>query len=132
MTDEYGEYMHPNVPLNNMYTVQPEKDGNDPNGLSTFALFVGQRFILGMDPIEITSPYQVIAGDANCSGSFTTLDLFLLQQIIIGTNNELNDCPSWVFVKSDADMPIDFNSYNVFPYESTETMMVTELSLIHI
>lgn len=130
MTDENGDYMHPDIPMNEMYEISPQRDFNDANGLSTFALFVGQRFILGMDPIEITSPYQIIAGDANCNGSFTTLDLFLIQQIIIGTNNEFNDCPAWVFVKEGQSMPTDFNAYNVFPYENSETMMITEDALV--
>ncbi len=124
MTDENGYYMEPNIPTGDMYTIEPERDFNDENGLSTYALFVGQRFILGMDPVEIVSPYQVIAGDANCSESFTTLDLFILQQLIIGTNDNLDFCPSWVFVSETGSMPIDFDSYNVFPYFNHDTMMV--------
>ena len=126
MTDENGYYMEPNVPIGELYMVEPARDFNDENGLSTYALFVGQRFILGMDPIEIISPYQVIAGDANCSGSFTTLDLFILQQLIIGTNDNLDFCPSWVFVNDNNDMPADFNSYNVFPYNNFDELMVMD------
>jgi len=127
VTDSSGYYSTAGMPMGDMYTVNPEKDYNDFNGLSTYALFVGQRFILGMDPVEITSPYQIIAGDANCSNSFTTFDLFILQQLIIGTNDELNDCPSWVFVSEDNNsMPDDFDAYNVFPYGDTDSMMLMQ------
>jgi len=124
LTDEDGYYMEPSIPTGDMYTIEPERDFNDENGLSTYALFVGQRFILGMDPVEIVSPYQVIAGDANCSESFTTLDLFILQQLIIGTNDNLDFCPSWVFVNDNSTMPTDFDAYNVFPYLNYDNMMV--------
>ncbi len=126
MTDANGEYMNPDVPSHEEYVIQPFKDINDENGLSTYALFVGQQFILGMNPEEISSPYQIIAGDANCSNSFTTLDLFIIQQLIIGTNDALNDCPSWVFVAEGSAMPSNYDAYNVFPYSNCDTMMLTQ------
>ncbi len=124
MTDSDGYFMEPDLPMGEMYSVLPERDFNDQNGLSSYALFVGQRFILGLDPIEIVSPYQVIAGDANCSNSFTTIDLFILQQLIIGTAEGLDFCPSWTFVQENDQMPADFDAYNVFPYNSSDQVMV--------
>jgi len=124
MTDEQGRYVMPDLPAGEEYVVHPAKDVNPANGLSTFALFVGQQFILGMEPPEIVSPYQVIAGDANCSDAFTTLDLFLIQQVIIGTTDKFADCPSWVFVRAGQSMPSPFDAYNVFPYADSDTLMV--------
>ena len=124
MTDDDGYYMLPEIPLGEMYDIKPYKSTTPDNGLSTYALFAGQRFILGYDPLEIESPYQIIAGDANCNGSFTTLDLFIIQQIIIGITDGFNDCPSWVFVSTNSTMPNDFDAYNVFPYKDKESMMI--------
>jgi hypothetical protein len=124
MTDENGVYTLPNLPVGNMYTFLPEKAHEPANGLSTYALFIGQRFILGLAPQQITSPYQIIAGDANCSGSFTTLDLFIIQQLIIGATDDFDQCASWVFVSDGAEMPGDFDTQNVFPYPSATSMMV--------
>ncbi len=129
MTDLNGYYNMPDVLFGEEYMITPEKDTLDENGLSTFALFIGQRFILGMEPVEIYSPYQIIAGDANCNGAFTTLDLFIIQQLIIGTATEFADCASWVFVSSAYDMPEDFNSYNVFPYTNCDTMTINSDTL---
>ncbi len=123
MTDQLGHYMLPGLPLNEEYILRAEKDTLHANGLSTYALFIGQRFILGLDPPQIYSPYQVIAGDANCNDAFTTLDLFLIQQLIIGARDRFLNCPSWVFVAA-GDMPDDFNAYNVFPYSNSDTMML--------
>ncbi len=124
LTDENGYYEEIDLPRGQMYAVVPERDFNDQNGLSSYALFVGQRFILGMDPIEIVSPYQIIAGDANCSNSFTTIDLFILQQLIIGATDGLAFCPSWTFVQESNQMPDDFDAYNVFPYNNADQVMV--------
>ncbi len=124
MTDQTGHYMLPDLPLNEEYILEAQKDTLHANGLSTYALFIGQRFILGLDPPQIYSPYQVIAGDANCNDAFTTLDLFLIQQLIIGARDRFLNCPSWVFVASDGNMPDDFNAYNVFPYRNRDTMML--------
>jgi PKD repeat protein len=128
LTDDNGTYMFPDLPTGEEYTVTAAKNTDPANGLSTFALFIGQRFLLGMEPPQITSPYQVIAADANCSGSFTVLDLFMIQQNIIGVTEGFGDCPSWVFVAQSGMelMPEEFNAYNVFPYETQETMMVMQ------
>ncbi|MEZ5041481.1 MAG: T9SS type A sorting domain-containing protein [Saprospiraceae bacterium] len=125
MTDEHGYFMLPDLEMGEQYTISAAKNDDPVNGLSTFALFIGQRFILGMDPPQISSPYQIIAGDANCNGAFTTLDLFIIQQLIIGTTNGFNNCPSWVFVSTENQMPGDFDAYNVFPYNDHYEMMVT-------
>ncbi len=122
MTDEEGHYELPEMLMETAYTIQPSKDAQPENGLSTYALFAGQRFILGMEPEEIVSPYQIIAGDANCDGKFSSLDLFLIQRLIIGTSNSFGNCPSWVFVRAGDYMPIEFNTTNVFPYTSVDTM----------
>ncbi|MEM1214817.1 MAG: PKD domain-containing protein [Bacteroidota bacterium] len=126
MTTQTGGYHMPDLMPGMEYTVSANKDLNPGNGLSTYALFIGQRFLLGMNPPQITSPYQVIAGDANCNDAFTTLDLFLIQRLIIGAADEFNSCPSWVFVADDSDMPTDFDAYNVFPYSNTNSMMLMQ------
>ena len=123
-TIENGYYMVPDVSLGDTIMVKPSLDLDHDNGLSTFGLFIGQRYILGMKPPQITSPYQVIAGDANCNGAFTTLDLFLIQQLIIRNTDRFRDCPSWVFVSSKNDMPDPFNAYNVFPYQDFDRVEI--------
>lgn len=124
LTDGGGAFSFPELELLKTYTVQPRKDNFPFNGLSTYALFIGQRFILGMEPEQIYSPYQIISGDANCNGSFTTLDLFIIQQLIVGTNDQFNYCPSWVFVSEDQTLPVDFDAYNVFPYSDKQELIL--------
>lgn len=123
-TDADGYFLLSDLELGKSYTVRPAKDKNPFNGLSTYALFLGQRFILGMEPEQIASPFQIIAGDADCNGSFSTIDLFIIQQLIIGTTDDFFYCPSWVFVSGTQDLPDDFDAYNVFPYDDFQIMNI--------
>ncbi|MCB0630812.1 MAG: PKD domain-containing protein [Lewinella sp.] len=125
-TDDNGYFTLPDLELGKSYTVRPSKDNNPFNGLSTYALFIGQRFILGMEPEQISSPFQIIAGDADCNGSFSTIDLFIIQQLIIGTTDDFFYCPSWVFVSGTQDLPDDFTAYNVFPYDNYQVLTLDQ------
>lgn len=124
ITNSDGNYLINNIPMGMEYIIEPTKDTFPDNGLSTFSLFVGQQFILGMNPPSIWSPFQVIAGDANCNGSFTTFDLFLIQQIILGTTDKFTDCQSWVFVPEHHNFQVPFDAYNVFPFPTADTMVI--------
>ena len=121
-TDGDGVYAFPNIAFGESYELTATKDINAGNGLSTYALFLGQQFILGMDPQLIFSPYQIVAGNVNCDESFSTIDLFITQQIIIGEEESFVDCPSWVFIPEDYTMPFDYTATNVFPYPTIDTI----------
>ena len=131
-TDTNGAYEFPSVLFGESYEVSAVKDTNDANGLSTYALFLGQQFILGMDPQLIFSPYQIIAGNANCDDSFSTIDLFITQQLIIGEMDNFGDCPSWVFLPEDYNLPFDYTATNVFPYPAIDTIFPLDNSGVNI
>ena len=120
------------MPMGDMYYLSASKDQNPSNGLSTFGLFVGQRYLLGLPTPQITSPYQVIAADANCSNSFSTLDLYLIQSLIIGDiPNFGTSCPAWVFVHESTEMPEDWNASNVFPYVDQGAIQLLSDTITH-
>jgi hypothetical protein len=54
------------------------------------------RHILGLDPLS--SPYKLIAADANKSGTVTTFDIVELRKLILGTYTALPNNNSWRFV----------------------------------
>ncbi|MEZ4992557.1 MAG: T9SS type A sorting domain-containing protein, partial [Saprospiraceae bacterium] len=95
-TDVSGHYRFDNVIQGFTYTLRPEKDGDDTNGLSTLDLLLLRAHLLGIT--EITDPYQLIAADVNHSGSVTTLDMFLLRQLLLGEIDEFTSNTSWRFV----------------------------------
>jgi len=124
MTSIRGEYSADEVPTGYEYTFRPTKTSSPANGLSTFGLFLTQKYILGYEPEQIISPYQVVAMDANCSGSLTTFDLYAMQQMLVGNITEFPGCDSWVFVSTDHEFPAEFDNKNVFPYADSHTMML--------
>jgi len=124
MTSLDGDYLAEAVPTGYEYEFTPSKTTNPANGLSTFGLFLTQKYILGYHPEEIESPYQVIAMDANCSGTLTTFDLFVMQQMLVGNLTEFPGCDSWVFADATYEFPEEFTNKNVFPYPNSHTMML--------
>ncbi len=126
MTNAGGWFDPAGVPAGGVYTVTPYRDGDPAAGLSSYALYQGQRFILDLPDSEVQSPYQVIAGDANCNNEFSTLDLFIIQQVLLGLTDGFPNCPTWVFVAENSPMPADFDAYNVFPYLSEQTLQVMQ------
>ncbi len=124
MTSLDGDYKAADIPMGYEYEFKPSKTTNPANGLSTFGLFLTQKFILGYHPDEIQSPYQVIAMDANCSGTLTTFDLFVMQQMLVGNLTEFPGCDSWTFVDANYEFPAEFTNKNVFPYPDSHTMML--------
>ena len=124
MTEEDGTYGKLMIPMGNEVVVAPEREDPANYGLSTLGLFMGQQYILGKRPEGIYSPYQIVAGDANCDGAFTTIDLGIIQQVILGLRTDFPGCPSWVFIPAADPMPQDFNATNVFPYRTRDTLMI--------
>jgi hypothetical protein len=92
MTDEQGDYKM------EIYTdteLTASKDGDDLNGVSTLDLVIIQRHILGLQPI--TSPYMLIAADANNDGSVTAMDLTEIRKVVMGMETGFPNNTSWRF-----------------------------------
>jgi uncharacterized protein (DUF2141 family) len=124
MTTADGDYKANEVPMGYEYQIKPSKNSNPSNGLSTFGIYLTQKYILGYQPEEIVSPYQVIAMDANCSGTLTTYDVFVMQQLLVGNITEFPNCNSWVFVDATHKFEENFDAKNVFPFADSHTMML--------
>ena len=101
VTDGTGTYVFNNPLLS--YTVEPLRDGDDINGVSTLDLVRIQKHLLGIEPF--TSPYKMIAADANNSESVTALDLVEIRKLILGLDPEFPNNTSWRFVDSDYEFP---------------------------
>lgn len=97
-TDANGNYNLGEMIGGSNLSVTPERDTNIRNGISAAGLFAAQRFLLSLDIPEISSPFQIMAGDANCNGQLTTFDLFLIQNVQVGNRDSFPECPSWRFL----------------------------------
>ncbi|MBK6929482.1 MAG: HYR domain-containing protein [Saprospirales bacterium] len=127
LSDQNGIYGFPNaLPFGSDYTVTPTKDNDPLNGVSTFDLVLINKHILGLEPLS--SPYKMIAADANNSRSITTFDIVELRKLILGIYTEFPNNTSWRFVDKDYSFPNPINPFQeLFP----ETKSVAEVQASH-
>ncbi len=104
-TDAAGTFQAAGVPTCDNYYVRPRKNDDAGNGVTTLDLVIVSRHILGLEPI--TSPYKLIAADANRSNSISTLDLVAIQKVILQLEDGFPNNTSWRFVPADYAMPLD-------------------------
>jgi len=121
-TDNDGDFKFDNLSMEESFMLNPSKIDNPMNGLSTRALYTGQQFLLGMEPSAIQSPYQIIAADANCNASFTGLDLYFIQQVLLKNEDEFPVCNNWKFINQDYEMEDEISAYNVFNFQSYDSV----------
>ena len=95
MTQADGFYNF-ELAMNNPYTIQPQKNDQPLNGVSTFDLVLISKHILGITTFD--NPYQMIAADANKSGTITAFDMVQIRQLILNINTEFINNESWRFV----------------------------------
>jgi len=104
-TDLIGDYAFANNPLNVNYQLTATKEDEASNGISTLDMVLLQRHILGITLLE--DPYKRLAGDANCDGALSAVDLVGMRQVILGLLQEFpGDCPTWKLVQ---DLPLDID-----------------------
>lgn len=96
ITGSDGSFAFPGVPVNGNYTVEPKKDLNPLNGISTFDLVKLGKHILNTE--KLTSPYKIIAADINHNGTVSTFDMVELRKLILGIYSDFPAADSWRFV----------------------------------
>ena len=117
ITDTLGRYSYPtSIPVGSNFTITPLYDQNPLNGVTTFDLVLISKHILGIE--ALSSPYKLIAADANKSGSITTFDIVELRKLILGIYQELPFAESWRFVPTAYVFPNPLNPFvPAFPEE---------------
>jgi len=114
-----GYFVFPSMPFGGTYTVRPEREGDDKNGVTTLDLVKLQKHLLGIQ--LFSNPYQYIAADANNSESITAIDIIQLRKLILGHYSELPSNQSWRFIDNAHVFPDPANPWNTsFP----ETYMI--------
>ena len=101
MTDGNGRFELKDVPAGADYTLSPKRDFDILNGISTFDLVLLNRHILGFQ--AITSPYKLIAADANRSGTISTYDVVIIRKLILRKETSFPNNTSWRFVRRNYD-----------------------------
>lgn len=99
MTGADGEYSFATVPFGDDYTVRPERDEDDTEGITTMDLVVLLKHILGVETID--DPYMILAADIDNSGNVSVNDLLDMKDIILRNYHSLPTSTVWKFVDAD-------------------------------
>ncbi len=91
-----GDFAFSDLTAYEDYLIEPSKDVDYLNGVSTLDLVMIQRHILGS--VYLDSPYKIIAADIDNSQTITAIDLIQLRKLILGIYDELPSNDSWRFV----------------------------------
>ena len=98
-TDLMGSYAFVNPDVGNEYVVDPSKNDDHLNGVSTLDLVLIQRHILG--GVILDSPYKLIAADINKDESISSIDLIELRKMILGIYTDFPQNESWRFIDAE-------------------------------
>jgi len=126
MTEEDGLYNFA-TPTNNDYEVQPNRNDDPLNGVTTYDLILMGRHLLNIQ--QLNSPYQLIAADVNKSGNISTLDMIDLRRLILHIDEEFSNNTSWRFVDATYEFMDVTNPFaETFPEASTINNLIGELA----
>lgn len=96
LTNIDGDYSFMQATKGESYYVDPHKNDDILNGVSTADIIVIQRHVLGIKPI--TEAKRKIAADINNDGKISSLDLVDLRKVLLGKSLTFTDNESWTFV----------------------------------
>ena len=116
-TSANGQYFF-DVTQGTSHIITPYKNNDiiTYNGISTLDLVLMQRHILNTQLLG--SPYKIIAGDVNGSGTVTNLDIVLTKSLILQNITSFPGNKLWAFVNSSY---VFANPQNPFPYENSRS-----------
>ncbi|MEM1321402.1 MAG: cohesin domain-containing protein [Bacteroidota bacterium] len=114
MTNSGGSFNFFSLQENQNYIINPDKNINPLNGVTTFDLVLISKHILGVEALN--SPYKIIAADANNSGSVTTFDMVEIRKLILYIDTEFESNTSWRFVPQEYNFEDPTNPFlSTFP-----------------
>ncbi len=93
---EGSSFQFNNLVQGNSYRVQPERDNDIYNGVTTFDIALISKHVLDIQPF--TSPYQMIAADVNRDGEVDGLDMILIRNLVLRRITRFPNNNSWRFI----------------------------------
>jgi len=118
-----GHYLF-DIPSGKNYTIEPIKNTNPLNGITTFDLVLINKHILGIAPFN--SPYQHIAADVNKSGTITAFDLVHLRKLILNLISDFPANNSWRFIDSNYEFITEKPEREEFPEQMSLNAIDTD------
>ena len=104
-TNDDGSIWIPFREIDERNRINFELSSNDQlnRGLSTTDIIKIRRHLLAHE--EFISPWEKIAADVNNSETITTIDIIILQKVIVGQLENFINNDSWRFVSRDYEFP---------------------------
>ena len=128
LTDVNGYYSFCDVCATcDCFMIEPEKNDNPLNGVTTYDLVLINKHILGIEAFN--SPYKMIAADANKNGSITTFDIVELRKLILGIYTDLPIANSWRFINRTYSFPDSLNPF-IPPFLQVENCIAPQSSAV--
>lgn len=134
-TNDGGIYAFPSMDIGGSYSIDPEKNDDPMNGLSTLDIVLTQKHIIGLEALD--SPYKMIAADVNNDRSISAADLVELRKMILGVYDGFANNDSWRFVSddytfSDPDHPFSENFTEQYDIDNLESDMAVDFTAIKV
>ncbi|MEM1319738.1 MAG: T9SS type A sorting domain-containing protein [Bacteroidota bacterium] len=127
ITDGTGDFEFTEIAEGTSAVLEPTKNNNHRNGVTTFDIVLAQRHILQIDTLD--SPYKIIAADINRSNSVTTFDVVLLRRLVLQIDSVFGQNTSWRFIPSDHVFTNPVNPFNAnFPESITVSSLDQDLA----
>ncbi len=120
MTEDNGYFAFEELTSNEDYILQPSKNDDHINGVSTLDIVLIQQHILGLNDLD--SPYKLIAADVNNNEKITASDLVEIRQLILGVTEAFPQNQSWRFVDA-AQNFVDVST----PWPFTEQIIIDDI-----
>lgn len=112
-TDSTGAYLAKDLPISSPFVIKPLKSEAVDRGLSTLDLVKIQRHLLNLE--KFTSPYKILASDADGNKKINVSDLVYFRKIILGKTQKFPaNVKEWVFVDKSFSFP-DVSNPWMFP-----------------
>jgi lysyl endopeptidase len=108
-TDAAGNFKFDSLPQGINYTITPERDSNDLNGVTTFDLLSITKHLLDLAILD--SPWKIISADANKSNSVSTFDVVAIRKTILGITPEFPSVNSWRFFPANSTFTDPMNPF---------------------
>lgn len=134
ITNATGSYAFPELPACEAVTLSPVyADDSWINGITVQDIITISRHILGFQ--DITSPYQLLAADADLNGFINVVDIIALRRLILDLTTELpGDLPMWNFIPASYTFTNPLAPWNeAYPTSlnlNSPTMMLTNQDFI--
>lgn len=126
MTDQEGLYAFPNMPIGGEYEIEPIKNDDYLNGVTTIDIVLIQRHILGIT--ELDSPYKRIAADVNKTETISAVDLIHIRKLVLGLYDEFPESDSWTFIDAEHQFTDSQNPWvNSFNQNYTITSLESDM-----